>query len=169
MKMKITNIQKNCRCRKIRSKSKWQIIFLVLVSLNILMLLLDVLRDQLGLTGAKPGCRNGDCGTCTMVMDGWPVKSCLVLAVEAEGRDILTVEGLRDTPLQQAFIDCHAFQCGYCTSGFLMASYALMCRHPDADEYEMECWLESNLCRCTSYSEIREALRSVMPGTGNPA
>ena len=132
-------------------------------------LLLDVLRDQLGLTGAKPGCRNGDCGTCTVVMDGWPVKSCLLLAVEAEGRDILTVEGLRDTPLQQAFIDCHAFQCGYCTSGFLMASYALMCRHPDADEYEMECWLESNLCRCTSYSEIREALRSVMPGTGNPA
>lgn len=131
-------------------------------------LLLDVLRQQLGLTGAKPGCKNGDCGACTVVMDGWPVKSCLVLAVEAEGHEILTVEGLKNTPLQQAFIDHHAFQCGYCTSGFLMASFALMNRKPDANEYEMESWLESNLCRCTSYAEIREALLALMPGTGRP-
>lgn len=128
--------------------------------------LLETLRTQLGLTGAKAGCENGDCGACTVMMDGWPVKSCLVLAVEAEGHEILTVEGLSDTPLQKAFIDAHAFQCGFCTSGFLMASYALMQRHPQADEYQMEHWLQSNLCRCTSYAEIRQALRTVMPTTG---
>lgn len=127
--------------------------------------LLYVLREQLGLTGAKPGCENGDCGACTVSVDGLPVKSCLMLAVEAEGRDILTVEGLKDTPLQQAFIDKEAFQCGYCTSGFLMAAYTLMRHLPEADEYQMESWLESNICRCTSYSEIREALKAVMPTT----
>ena len=128
--------------------------------------LLDVLRRQLGLTGAKAGCENGDCGACTVVMDGWPVKSCLVLAVEAEGHELLTVEGLKDTPLQQAFLDHHAFQCGFCTSGFLMASHALITRHPNADEYQMEHWLESNLCRCTSYAEIREVLESLLPKAG---
>lgn len=130
--------------------------------------LLYALREQLGLTGAKPGCENGDCGTCTVVMDGWPVKSCLVLAVEAEGHAILTVEGLKDTPLQQAFIDHHAFQCGYCTSGFLMASYALMQHLPNASEYDMETWLQSNLCRCTSYAEIRAALQALTPSTAQP-
>ena len=101
-------------------------------------------------------------------MDGWPVKSCLVLAVEAEGHAILTVEGLKDTPLQQAFIDHHAFQCGYCTSGFLMASYALMQHLPNASEYDMETWLQSNLCRCTSYAEIRAALQALTPSTAQP-
>lgn len=127
--------------------------------------LLDVLRGQLGLTGAKAGCENGDCGACTVVMDGWPVKACLVLAAEAEGHDILTVEGLHDTPLQKAFIDCHAFQCGFCTSGFLMASYAMLRQRPGADEAEMEHWLQANLCRCTSYAEIRQALRTAAPST----
>ena len=124
-------------------------------------ILLDVLRNELGLTGAKPGCKNGDCGACTVIMDGLPVKSCLVLAVEAEGHSILTVEGLKNTALQNAFIEHSAFQCGYCTPGFLMAAHALYLNHKDADELTIEEWLQSNICRCTSYSEIREALRCV--------
>jgi carbon-monoxide dehydrogenase small subunit len=124
--------------------------------------LLDVLREQLGLTGAKPGCENGDCGACTVVMDGKPVKSCLVLASEAPGHEILTVEGLKNTPLQRAFVEHSAFQCGYCTSGFLMAAHALLLNHPDADEYLTEEWLQSNICRCTSYSEIRSAMNCVL-------
>ncbi len=131
--------------------------------------LLYALRENLGLTGAKPSCENGDCGACTVVMDGLPVKSCLTLAVECEGRSILTVEGLENTPLQRAFIENKAFQCGYCTSGFLMASYALLNNIPDANERQMETWLESNLCRCTSYSEIRAALRELAPSTATPA
>lgn len=124
--------------------------------------LLDALRGQLGLTGTKPGCLNGDCGACTVMLDGWPVKSCLTLAAECIGRDILTVEGLGDAPIQRAFVDHQAFQCGYCTSGFLMAAYALCQRHPGADEMQAETWLESNLCRCTSYSEIRQAVRQAL-------
>jgi len=124
--------------------------------------LLDVLREQLGLTGAKAGCKNGDCGVCTVILDGWPVKSCLVLAVEAVGHQIQTVEGLEGTaPVQKAFVDSGAFQCGYCTSGFLMVCHALSLRKPGAAEYEVEEWLQSNLCRCTSYKEIREALKAV--------
>ncbi len=126
-------------------------------------LLLDVLRNQFGLTGAKPGCKNGDCGSCTIIMDGWPVKSCLVLAVEAVGHTILTVEGLAGTsPVQKAFVDYHAFQCGYCTSGFLMVCHSLWMMKSDADEEEMEDWLQSNICRCTSYKEIRKAMESVL-------
>ncbi len=125
--------------------------------------LLDVLREQLGLTGAKPGCKNGDCGTCTVIMDGMPVKSCLVLAIEAMGHKIVTVEGLGGrTPVQEAFVQYNAFQCGYCTSGFLMVCHALAQNKPEAGEYEMEKWLQSNICRCTSYQEIREAVKSVL-------
>ncbi|WP_444644349.1 (2Fe-2S)-binding protein [Caproiciproducens sp. R1] len=126
-------------------------------------LLLDVLREQLGLTGAKPGCKNGDCGACTVIMDGWPVKSCLVLAVEAEGHLIWTVEGLNGTALvQRAFVEANAFQCGYCTSGFLMVCHALKMQHPVLpEEYVVEEWLQSNLCRCTSYQEIRKAVRKM--------
>ncbi|MEL7610271.1 MAG: (2Fe-2S)-binding protein [Bacillota bacterium] len=127
--------------------------------------LLDVLREQLGLTGAKPGCKNGDCGACTVIMDGLPVKSCLVLAVECVGHAISTVEGLGGaSPLQQAFIDSGAFQCGYCTSGFLMVCTALLERYPNPEEYVLERWLESNLCRCTSYQEIRSAMKSLGAG-----
>jgi carbon-monoxide dehydrogenase small subunit len=124
-------------------------------------LLLDVLREQLGLTGAKPGCKNGDCGTCTILMDGWPVKSCLVLAVEAQGHRLLTVEGLGgNAPIQQAFVEDNAFQCGYCTSGFLMVCHGLQMQYPILpEEYIVEEWLQSNLCRCTSYQEIRKAVR----------
>lgn len=129
-------------------------------------LLLDVMREQLGLTGAKPGCKNGDCGACTVMMDGWPVKSCLVLAVEAEGRVILTVEGLGGAAeIQRAFVNADAFQCGYCTSGFLMVCHALQTQHPTMpEEYVIEEWLQSNLCRCTSYQEIRRAVRGMYQG-----
>lgn len=124
-------------------------------------LLLDVLRNQLGLTGAKPGCRNGDCGTCTVMIDGWPAKSCLVLAVEAEGHTIITVEGLEGvSAVQKSFVDANAFQCGYCTSGFLMVCHGLHTQHPVMpEEYVIEEWLQSNLCRCTSYKEIRKAVK----------
>lgn len=126
-------------------------------------LLIDVLRTQLGLTGAKAGCLNGDCGTCTVLIDGMPAKSCLVLAVEAEGHDILTVEGLGgNAPAQRAFVDARAFQCGYCTSGFLMVVHSLSTQKPQADDYEVERWLESNLCRCTSYEEIGNAVKGVL-------
>ena len=123
--------------------------------------LLDVLREQLGLTGAKPGCKNGDCGACTVLIDGKPAKSCLVLAVEAEGHEILTVEGLGgNAPVQKAFVDANAFQCGYCTSGFLMVCHALMQHYPTLpEEHVVEEWLESNLGRCTSYQEIRKAVK----------
>ncbi|MGI5971746.1 MAG: (2Fe-2S)-binding protein [Oscillospiraceae bacterium] len=127
-------------------------------------ILLHTLRSQLGLTGAKPGCENGDCGACTVLIDGWPVKSCLMLAVEAVGRQITTVEGLRDTPIQQAFIDLFAFQCGYCTSGFLMVCHALADKQPDAPDSVIDDWLQSNICRCTSYEEIGKAVRAVLSG-----
>ncbi|HEX3045385.1 MAG TPA: (2Fe-2S)-binding protein [Bacillota bacterium] len=123
--------------------------------------LLHILREQLGLTGAKPGCENGDCGACTVLVDGWPMKSCLMLAVEAVGHQITTVEGLHDDPVQQAFIENGAFQCGYCTSGFLMVCHALADIYPNADEHVIEEWLQSNICRCTSYSEIKQAVRSL--------
>ncbi len=127
-------------------------------------ILLTVIREQLGLTGAKPGCENGDCGTCTILVDGWPVKSCLMLAVEAIGHKITTIEGLKNAPIQSAFVEEWGFQCGYCTSGFLMVCHALSQIHPNAEEYVMEEWLQSNICRCTSYEEIREAARSVLQG-----
>lgn len=126
-------------------------------------LLLDVLREQLGLTAARPGCKNGDCGACTIIIDGWPAKACLVLAAEAEGHALLTVEGLGGTaPIQKAFVEENAFQCGYCTSGFLMVCHALQMQHPILpEEYVIEEWLQSNLCRCTSYQEIRRAVHSL--------
>lgn len=126
-------------------------------------LLLDILREQLALTAAKPGCKNGDCGACTIMIDGWPAKSCLVLAAEAEGHAILTVEGLGGTSaVQKSFVSKNAFQCGYCTSGFLMVCHALQMQHPIMpEEYVIEEWLQSNLCRCTSYQEIRVAVQGM--------
>jgi len=120
--------------------------------------LLRVLREKLGLTGAKPGCENGDCGACTVLLDGLPVKSCLILAVEIVGKKITTVEGLKNTAIQQAFLKEGGFQCGYCTSGFLVNAYALLEKHPaPAGEADRE-WLESNLCRCTGYEGISRAI-----------
>jgi aerobic carbon-monoxide dehydrogenase small subunit len=120
--------------------------------------LLTVLREQFGLTGAKPGCENGDCGACTVLVDGWPMKSCLSLAIETVSCEITTVEGLQGARIQQAFVEKFAFQCGYCTPGFLMLCHALVNHRPDASEEVVEEWLQSNLCRCTGYAEIREAV-----------
>ncbi|MEK5251419.1 (2Fe-2S)-binding protein [Bacillus sp. FSL R9-9530] len=124
--------------------------------------LLDTLRDQFDLTGAKRGCENGDCGTCTVLVDGWPIKSCIMLTVEAVGKKITTIEGLYDSPVQKAFVEKWAFQCGYCTPGFIINCHALMTIYPEATDKIIEEWLESNICRCTSYQEIREAVKSVL-------
>lgn len=126
--------------------------------------LLYTLRDRLGLTGAKAGCENGDCGTCTVLVDGLPMKSCLMLAVEAVGKSITTIEGLKDAPIQQAFMDKKAFQCGYCTSGFIMVCHSLLTTKPDADGQTIAEWLQSNICRCTCYEEIADAVKSVLKG-----
>jgi aerobic carbon-monoxide dehydrogenase small subunit len=120
--------------------------------------LLRVLREKLGLTGAKPGCENGDCGACTVLLDAVPVKSCLVLAIEALGKEITTVEGLKDTAIQQAFLAEGGFQCGYCTSGFLVNAYALLEKDPGATDDTAREWLQSNLCRCTGYEGISKSI-----------
>ena len=120
--------------------------------------LLHVLRDRLGLTGAKAGCENGDCGACTVLLDGKPVKSCMVLAVETEGLEITTIEGLSDTPVQRAFLEEAGFQCGFCTPGFILNAHALLAAHPSPDRETIRDWLESNLCRCTGYEGIENAI-----------
>ncbi len=124
--------------------------------------LLYIIREQLGLTGAKLGCENGDCGACTVLVDGWPIKSCLMLAAEAIDHQITTIEGLKNTSIQKSFVENWGFQCGYCTSGFLLVCHALATIHPDADEYIIEQWLESNICRCTSYEEIKTAIKAIL-------
>ena len=125
--------------------------------------LLDALRDEVGLTGAKEGCGTGDCGACSIVMDGRLLCSCLVLAPEADGRTISTVEGMASGddlhPLQQSFLEGAALQCGVCTPGFLMAARALLDRNPDPTETEVRYGLAGNLCRCTGYDKI---VRSVL-------
>ena len=126
--------------------------------------LLDILRGKFDLTGAKRGCENGDCGACTVLVDGLPNKSCMMLAVDARGKQVTTIEGLQNAPMQHAFIEKWAFQCGYCTSGFIMNAHALVNQHPNATDEMMEEWLSSNICRCTSYQEIKEAVKSVLKG-----
>lgn len=121
--------------------------------------LLHVVRNRIGLKGQKGGCLNGDCGACTMLIDGVPVKSCLMLAIDAEGKEVTTIEGLKDTPVQKAFVAKQGFQCGYCTSGFVMNTHALLQAHPDADEETIQNWLSANLCRCTGYEGIEEAVK----------
>ena len=124
--------------------------------------LLEVLRDNLGLTGAKEGCNNGNCGACNVLLDGVLVNACLVLGVEAEGRTIETVEGLAAGgqlhPLQQKFLEHAALQCGICTPGFLLAAKALLDQNPDPTETEVRHWLAGNLCRCTGYDKIVRAV-----------
>jgi aerobic-type carbon monoxide dehydrogenase small subunit (CoxS/CutS family) len=124
--------------------------------------LLEVLREELGLTGTKHGCELGECGTCTVLVDGKPLLSCLVLAVEAEGKAIETVEGLTDGnrlhPLQAAFADLSAAQCGYCTPGMLMAATALLRSNPRPTEADTRAALAGNLCRCTGYHKILQAV-----------
>ena len=124
--------------------------------------LLEVLRDVVGYTGTKEGCLTGDCGACSVIMDGRPIDSCLVLGVEAEGKEITTVEGLAygDTlhPLQKKFLEHAALQCGICTPGFLVTSKALLDRNPNPTEHEIRYALAGNLCRCTGYDKIVRAV-----------
>jgi aerobic carbon-monoxide dehydrogenase small subunit len=124
--------------------------------------LLDVLRNRLGLTGAKEGCGTGDCGACSVMLDDRLVCSCLVLGAEAEGKTISTIEGMADGeqlhPLQRNFIAHAALQCGICTPGFLVAAKALLDRNPDPSETEVRYWLAGNLCRCTGYDKIVRAV-----------
>ena len=125
--------------------------------------LLDCLRDQLGLTGTKEGCGTGDCGACSVQLDGVLVCSCLVLGAEAEGKTVATVEGLSNGPdlhpLQRKFIEHAALQCGFCTPGILVAANALLAQNPNPTEVEVRYWLAGNLCRCTGYDKI---IRAVM-------
>ena len=124
--------------------------------------LLFVLREKLGLTGAKPGCLNGDCGACTIEVDGQPMKSCLMLAIEAVNKKVTTIEGLKNAPIQTQFIEKFAFQCGYCTPGFIMNCHTLIQQHPNANDTVIKDWLESNICRCTGYKEIEEAIKATL-------
>ena len=124
--------------------------------------LLDVLRDELNLTGSKEGCSSGDCGACSVMVDGRVVCSCLVMGAEAEGREVETIEGMADGealhPLQQKFIDHAALQCGVCTPGILVAAKALLEQNDDPTETEVRYWLAGNLCRCTGYDKIIRAV-----------
>lgn len=127
-------------------------------------LLVEVLRDRLGLTGTKVGCEEGECGACTVLLDGKAVVSCLLPAMKAQGRKVETVEGLAAEgklhPLQRAFIDCGAVQCGYCTPGMLMSAKALLDENPSPSEEEIREAISGNLCRCTGYRKIVEAIKA---------
>lgn len=132
--------------------------------------LLETLRDTFGLTGARPGCLTGDCGSCNVHLDGRVVPACLVLTPTVEGRHVTTVEGLADgdglTPLQQAFHDHYAAQCGYCTSGQLMAAADLLATCPDPTESDVRRGMCGNLCRCTGYTKIVEAILAAAHAAG---
>jgi len=135
--------------------------------------LLEVLRDNLGLTGTKEGCSNGNCGACSVIMDGRVVDSCLVLAVEVQGKEITTIEGIASAdglhPLQQKFLEHAALQCGICTPGFIVAAKALLDREPKPTEHRIRHWLAGNLCRCTGYDKIIRAVQDVAKSTRRPA
>jgi len=130
--------------------------------------LLEVLRDDLELTGTKLGCGEGECGACSVILDGRLVNSCLILALECAGAEVLTIEGLqRDGelhPIQQAYVDLGAIQCGFCTPGMIMATYALLEHNPRPTEADARRALEGNLCRCTGYRKIIDAVLSLAPG-----
>jgi carbon-monoxide dehydrogenase small subunit len=134
--------------------------------------LLEVLREDLRLTGTKHGCELGECGACAVLLDGRPVLSCLVLALECDGSSVVTVEGLareaRLDPLQEAFADCGAAQCGYCTPGFLVTTKALLDERPDATRSEITEALSGNLCRCTGYIQIFEAVEEAAAKIADP-
>ena len=128
--------------------------------------LLEVLRDVLGLTGSKEGCNNGNCGACSVILDGVLVNSCCVLGVETAGREVTTIEGIASPdglhPLQQKFLEHAALQCGICTPGFIVAAKALLDKNPHPTEHQVRYWLAGNLCRCTGYDKI---IRAVLDAT----
>lgn len=130
--------------------------------------LLDVLRERLGITGPKRGCDDGECGACTVLLDGEPVRSCLTLALTVEGRKVTTVEGLMVKgeldSLQKAFYERGAFQCGFCTPGMLMVAQSLLTKNPKPTREEIRTYMAGNLCRCGSYEEIIEAIQAVAAG-----
>ncbi len=125
--------------------------------------LLEVLRDVLDMTGSKEGCNDGNCGACTVIMDGRMIDACLALGVEAEGKTITTIEGIASVdrlhPIQQAFLEDAALQCGICTPGFIVAAKALLDQEPDPSEQRIRGWLANNLCRCTGYDKIVRAVQ----------
>ncbi len=128
------------------------------------LLLCDFLRHELGLTGTHVGCEHGVCGACTVLLDGEPVRSCLLLAVQADGHQVTTVEGLAEDPerlhpLQQAFRDAHGLQCGFCTGGILLTMLPFLAENPDPSEHEIRLALSGNLCRCTGYQHIVDAVK----------
>jgi carbon-monoxide dehydrogenase small subunit len=131
--------------------------------------LLEVLRDVLYLTGAKEGCNNGNCGACSVILDGSLVNSCLVLGAELEGKSLETIEGLAEPdqlhPIQDAFLENAALQCGICTPGFIMAAKALLDQNPNPTEHEIRYWLAGNLCRCTGYDKIVRAVQDAAQTT----
>ncbi len=133
--------------------------------------LLEVLRDVLHLTGAKEGCNNGNCGACSVILDGCLVNSCLVLGAELEGKSLETIEGLAEPdqlhPIQDAFLENAALQCGICTPGFIMAAKALLDQNPNPTEYEIRYWLAGNLCRCTGYDKIVRAVQDAAQTTSS--
>jgi carbon-monoxide dehydrogenase small subunit len=130
------------------------------------LLLSDFIRHELGLTGTHVGCEHGVCGACTVLLDGEPVRSCLLFAVQADGHEVMTVEGLSDDPkdlhpLQQSFWEAHGLQCGFCTPGFLMTLLPFLNEHPDPTEEEIREAISGNLCRCTGYQHIVDAVKLV--------
>jgi carbon-monoxide dehydrogenase small subunit len=135
--------------------------------------LVDVIRDDCGLTGTHIGCEHGVCGSCTVLLDGEPVRACLMFAVQAAGRRLRTVEGLQQDgklhPLQQAFMKHHALQCGFCTPGFLMLAVGALEKTPDLDDAELIDLLSANLCRCTGYENIVKAVRAAAAEMKAPA
>jgi len=126
--------------------------------------LLECLRDTLGLTGSKEGCNDGNCGACSVLLNGRLVNSCLALGVEIDGQEVTTVEGLADWrglhPVQQAFVQEDGLQCGYCTPGFIVAAKALLDKNPNPSEVEIRTWLAGNLCRCTGYDKIVRSVKA---------
>ncbi len=127
--------------------------------------LLEILREDLMLTGTKEGCDDGSCGACTVLLDGAPVRSCLLLAMEAEGREVTTIEGLAEKdklhPIQQSFIDHGAIQCGYCSPGMILTTKALLDQNPNPSEHEIKTAISGNFCRCTGYNKIVTAIGAV--------
>jgi carbon-monoxide dehydrogenase small subunit len=138
------------------------------IQVDIRRTLLEALRENLGLTGTKEMCNKGDCGGCTVIIDGKPVLSCLTLAVEAQGKKIVTIEGVADGstlhPIQKAFVETGAIQCGYCTPGFIMSAKALLDKNPHPTEDEIKEGIANNVCRCTGYVQIVEAIQTAAKG-----